>query len=368
MITRQINRSILCVYPEEYRAVEVWPVDPACSLGECRYWRVETTENVFCLRRWPQGKPPVEQLQFTQAVLWHAVCEGIDFVPLPFETETHQGFVTFENSFWELMPWLEGRKEFLFQPARFPVVDVSDSEKSSPVDSKASETQSFCVASALMALAQFHLAVSSFPLPHFPVSHSPKIRDLLTEWQLGLSGKFAKIEQALRAASPFGRKRLIESGQSLLDHALSYAETAVVLLSRAARLSVPIQPVVGNICDRHLCFDDDGLCGIFDFKEVGVDSVSLDVASLLASMAEADPALWAFGLKAYQRVRPLSDQERFLVDAFDRTRILLEGLDWLDQVFLREEAFSQRQIDEIARRIDRWNRRFETENRNRSSA
>ncbi len=138
----------------------------------------------------------------------------------------------------------------------------------------------------------------------------------------------------------------------------------MALLSRSSRLTSPIQPVIGNACRRHFRFDDDGVCGILDLKEIVVDTVALDIATLLGSLAEADERLWRLGLKAYSQVRPLSDNELLLLEAFDCSRVVLEGLDYLSRHFLLRDTHNRFQVIEMCRRLDKILLRLENENRN----
>lgn len=333
-----INRNVLSAYSEEYRAEDILPLDLLPTLSACHYWKVETTENIYCLRRWPRGIPERGQLEFQQAVLWHVVYEGVDFVPLPIETGDYKGFIPFDGAFWELMPWIGS-------PSPKPF-----------------EAEFIQVASAMMSLAQFHQAVSSFPLPDFPVSVSLKIRDQLTQWERWDAGRFSKLHQALQKTcnrtDRLNRRRLAESGLRFLEFARSQVDRTRFSLARSARFSVPIQAIIGNCCERHLRFDQEGLCGMIDFKEITVDSVAWDVASLLRSLAGNDGRLWNLGLNAFQNIRPLSEVELFLVDSFDCSHNLLEGLDYLANVFLLDQPFTDRRLLEMDRRIALWSRLF----------
>lgn len=375
-----IKEYVLSAYPEECQAENILLLDTVPPLSSCRHWLIQTSQEKYCLRCWPKGTPKREQLEFQQAVLWHSVCEGIDFVPLPIETKTHQGIVSYEGSFWELLPWFDSNEKIsneYFSPGGFPCVDedgnyLEANSNDSSDHWQQNEIRSFEIASALMSLAQFHLAVSSFPLPHFPISVSPKVRDQLAKWEQWIGGRFVRLYDSLiQTRSDKNAKVmscLADAGLTLLDHALPYAGRTVTQLSQAARLSIPIQAVVGNCCRRHLRFDEEGLCGMIDFKEISVDSVAWDIATLLGSMTESDTNLWTLGIKAYQSVRPLTDNEKSLVYAFELSPFFIKGLNFLSQAFLAENPYNEEQLGEIERRVCDWNRLFENESRNRRSA
>ncbi len=84
--------------------------------------------------------------------------------------------------------------------------------------------------------------------------------------------------------------------------------------------------------------------------------MATDVARLLASLVDDDPAGWSAGLTAYETVRLLSPNERRLLRAFDRSAVLLSGFQWLDWIYLQGREFPHRRavesrLDEIIARL-----------------
>ena len=335
----QTIRTVLSEYPKDYRIGKIYPLLHLGSLGEAEYWMVETVAGSFCLRGHSQEILSINRLQYIQAVLWHAVYEGFDLVPLPLETRKHKGMVENGGRLWELLPWLEGHKIDAFE--------------------KVDTTQ---IVSAMLSLAQFHEVTSTFPLPNEPLGLSGSIQRLFTRWKSWVGGEIHELANGIRArqretsglvTSDFQEGELIRESLVLMDHFLMFGGEAMTMLTRGGRLLVPIQPVIGNVSRRHLLFDEDGLCGMIDFKELGADSVSLDVASLLSSLAGNDPKLWSYGLKAYRSIRPLSDEELYLMIAFDFAEMMLVGLEWLDLLFLKRREFRKEQKQAILERL-RW--------------
>ncbi|MDR0338286.1 MAG: phosphotransferase [Planctomycetaceae bacterium] len=353
MITGQIVEHVLSAYPKDFRSEGLFPLDPSLSLGRCQHWRVESLKETFCLRRWPQGKPPRNHLQFIQAVLWTAAYEGIEFVPLPLETKKHKGFVEFDGSYWELLPWFDNLE--------------------AETETEYFEQKQFRVVAAMMSLAQFHLVVSGFPLPDPPVSTSLQIKSQLTRWKDWIATRLTILNQVLLSSrsnpSTLEEARLAKLGLTFLSLILPLSDRCQSLLTHAAWLTVPVQPVIGNALWRHLRFDRNGVCGMIDFKEVTVDNVSLDIASLLGSAAVSDRSLWTLGLNAYQNIRPLSDDELFMVQIFEQTLVLLEGLQYLASLFLEERSWTTLQQQEIIRRLEfcilRLEQRSEQQKNNR---
>jgi len=300
---------------------------------------VEAAAGNFCLRGQSQETLSIDRLQYIQAVLWQSIYEGFDLVPLPLETREHKGIVECGGRLWELLPWLEGHKIDSFE--------------------KVDSTQ---VVSAMLALAQFHEVTSTFPLPNEPLGLSPAIQKHFARWKSWAGGEIHELANRIRSwqretsdlqASDFQEGELIRESLVLLDHFLVFGGEAMTMLARGGRLPVPIQPVIGNVSRRHLLYDEAGLCGIIDFKELGADSVSLDIASLLGSLAGNDPKLWSYGLKAYRSLRPLNDEELYLMMAFDFAEMILVGLEWLNLLFFKRREFRREQKQAILDRL-RW--------------
>jgi len=325
-------RTVLSEYPKDHRIGKVYPLAHKAGLCGTEHWMVEAKTGLFCLRGQSQQFLSVNRLQYIQAVLWHAVYEGFDMVPLPCETREHKGIVECNGQLWELLPWLEGQKIDSFEN-----VDTTQ------------------IVSAMLTLAQFHEVTSTFPLPNEPLGLSPAIQKHLNRWKSWVGGDIQELASRIRSrqhkSCDFQETELIHVSLALLDHFRMFGGNAMTMLTRGTRLSVPIQPVVGNVHRRHLLFDDDGLSGIIDFKELGVDSVVLDVASLLGSLAGNDPKLWNYGLKAYRSIRPLCDEELYLMIAFDFAEMILSGLEWLDLLFLKQRKFTSEQIQAILERL-----------------
>lgn len=445
-------QKVLSAYPKDQRMGEVYPVSHPSGLSGAEHWKIDATAGVFCLRRWAQGQPhSLNRLQYIQAVLWHAVYEGFDLVPLPCETSDHKGFVFFENCFWELLPWMGGErdypKSFVKKTATDPKSPLKNGSESIPLQRPVSESEfrpmfgskktaknpdgevdytksakdakengftihkaeegkknslrhdslhsveeimdtsggesektgspmnpeSRCthceehsiiqyrktdavrIVSAMLTLAQFHEITSTFPLPNEPLGPSGAVCKRLEQWKKWVAGDITDLLGKLKAREKTIRNprewEMIRDARSLLDHFLAIGVNGMRMYIRGSRIRVPIQPCIGNANRRHLLFDREGVCGILDFKNVGADSVALDIAMLLGSMAGNDSKLWTYGLKAYRTVRNLSEEEIYLTTLLDLAEMLLSGMEWLERLFLKNEKFRDEQIQAIQEQI-----------------
>lgn len=415
----QAIQKVLSAYPKDHQANNVCPIAHLSGLGGADHWRVEAPIGPLVLRRWHENRPTVNRLQYIQAVLWHAVYEGFKIVPLPCETAKHQGFVSLYDSFWELMPCMEGERDKPLQGSRSNSVknrtenaqSTNNADSSQNVnrpqlakntetarldsfhsneelwgteeipesDSKNDESKKSGIqksgnensekpektisgfferkmrvpriVSAMMTLAQFHEVTSTFPLPNEPLGQSDVVKRYLKEWKNWVGGDISlllgKIREREKETTSLLENNLIRVSHALIDHFLAMGVNGMMMFARGAKIPVPIQPCIGNAYGRHLLFDRESVSGMVDFKELGADTVARDIASLLGSMAGNDPQLWSYGLKAYRNIRNLSESEVYLTTVIDFAEMILSGLRYLDQVFLKQLSFREEQLQNM---------------------
>jgi Ser/Thr protein kinase RdoA (MazF antagonist) len=320
---------VLRLYPDDCQPRAFEPLAAGLGFSGAALWRVETARGSLCLRRWPPGHPTVERLEFIQAVLWHVDQEGFRRIPMPLETRHRHGYVFFAGHLWELAPWLAGRADFPQNPSTARLE------------------------SAMISLAQFHLAASTFPLPDTRPATSPGIDERRRRLADLVSGRL----DAIRVASSNGASpALALAARHLVELAARAAPRVAPLVESAAAVLVPLQPCIRDIWSAHVLFTGDVVSGIVDFGAMRVESVAADVARLLGSLVGDDAGQWQQGLAAYQRLRGLSDDELRLVSVFDRSTVLLGGLQWLDWIYLEGREFPDppavmSRIDEFSKRL-----------------
>jgi homoserine kinase type II len=324
-------RRVVAAYPDDCQPLDVRYLAGAGGFSGAEIWRLTTRRGPLCLRRWPREHPGPEGLQFIQAVLWHVVQEGFSKLPLPLETNAHAGYVCEAGTLWELTPWLPGRAEFHQSPSRPRL------------------------AAAMTALAEFHQAAASFPLPdRGPVASHGIVERLnrLHEWTT------ARRDQVRTCLGTIDWPALVERSRFILD-LYPFAVTKVeATLAEAVRVEAPRQPCIRDIWHDHVLFEGDELSGLIDFGAMRPDSVATDVARLVGSLVGDDATAWQFALEAYERIRPLTLSEALLVTAFDRANVLLSGMSWLDWIYLERRAFADRsaiesRLDENLARLER---------------
>ena len=326
--------EVLAAYPEDCQPTRVEPLGAAGGFSGARFWKIQTPSATFCLRRWPKEHPSHDGLEFIQAVLWHVTREGFNLVPLPRETRLHGGYVRHGGYFWELAPWMPGVADFRENPT---------AEK---------------LTAAMVALAEFHLAAATFPLPDLPESRSPGIESRLRQLERWMSGDLGD----LRAAIVPGLWPDLESqAHEICSLAGGVAGEILSKLNGCSSFRISLQPCIRDVWHAHVLFDGARVSGLVDFGSLRAENVAADVARLLGSLAQDDGDSWRLGLEAYQSIRPLSETELRLVEAFDLSTVLMAGLNWIDWIYRQRRVFESqnaipRRLDEMIFRLQRLDR------------
>ncbi|HUY32124.1 MAG TPA: phosphotransferase [Pirellulales bacterium] len=324
-------RRVVAAYPDDCQPNSARYLAAAGGFSGACFWRLETRRGPLCLRRWPREHPTRDRLEFIQAVLWHVVQEGFHALPLPLETRAHAGFVCEAGTLWELSPWLPGRADYHEAPSRTKL------------------------AAAVSALAEFHRAAASFPLPDHGPAASPGIAERLQR----LHAWTPQRREQVSAALSHGDWPELARPARLLLELYPLAEGKVRrTLNEAARVEVPRQPCIRDIWHDHVLFVGEQVSGLIDFGAMRPESVAADVARLVGSLVGDDAPGWQHALSAYERIKPLSLAEALLVTAFDRANVLLSGMNWLEWIYLDRRTFDDRgaveaRLDENVARLAR---------------
>jgi Ser/Thr protein kinase RdoA (MazF antagonist) len=316
---------VLRLFPDDCQPLSLEPLASTGGFSGAVLWRLQSRRGPLCLRRWPVDSPSPKRLEFIQAVLWHVNQEGFHQIPLPLETRHHHGYVRHAGHLWELTPWLPGTADYRAKP--------------SPARLHA----------AFEALARFHLAAASFPLPETGPIPSPGIVERVQRLEELMAGRLAEVASAITDGD---WPQLASRGRQLTAQFTTLGPKLLPSLRRSAELAVEIQPCIRDIWHAHVLFVDEQVSGIVDFGAVRPENVAADIARLLGSLASDDASDWRRGLSAYQEVRQISTDELALVTAFDRSTVLMGGLQWLEWIYCQQRIFVNR--DAVLARIDEF--------------
>jgi len=320
---------VLAAYSADCQPQGIESLGSAGGFSGARFWRIAAGRGCLCLRRWPRSHPTSQRLDWIHAVLRHAERYGFDLLPVPFETRRGRSHVRGAGALWELAPWLPGTADSLCPPHR---------EK---------------LSAALIALAEFHRAVSSFPARDARRAVSPGI--VLRQQRLDrlANGGAARLAAAIR---PEVWPEMEQRAWQLLEHFDRLAPSVARQLQVAAGLVVELKPCLRDIWSDHVLFVSTRVSGIIDFGAMRYETVAAAVGRLLGSMAGSDREAWFTGLAAFESVYSLSREERTLVAAFDQSGLLMSGLNWIEWIYCDQRRFDNRQA--IVARVDRLTARL----------
>jgi Ser/Thr protein kinase RdoA (MazF antagonist) len=319
-----VCRRVLAAYDADCQPIRLESLSSAGGFSGAVFWRMYTRgAGQLCLRRWPREHPDRQQLEFIQAVLWHVRQEGFRLAPLPLETRSHAGYVCEAGHLWELTPWVPGEANYHRAP--------------SPKKLRG----------AAAALAGFHRAAASFPIPHRGPDTPPGLAGRLDRLHSWTESKLARLAAAIPTVD---WPELAERAGRLLPLFARAMEPVSDVLQQASAIRVPLEPCIRDIWHDHVLYMDEHVSGIIDFGAMRVDSVATDLARLLGSFCGDDGAAWLEGLNAYDAIRPLSSSEALLITAYDRSNVLLSGMNWLEWVYLEGRQFENRAA--ITDRVD----------------
>jgi Ser/Thr protein kinase RdoA (MazF antagonist) len=304
--------------------------------GAC-FWRLETAAGPLCLRAWPPEHPSFERLRWIHGLLAHVWRQGFREVPVPLCDRRGNTLVRHGDRYWELAPWLPGKADYRQHPSRARL------------------------ASAMKALARFHVAAESFngalgsgaldcagvpqPTARPAFGGAPALlerKQLVSDF---LGEHAERIGQALR---PELWPELYHRARRVAELFPRVARRIQRELEDAAGVVVALQPCLRDVHDQHVLFTGEAVSGLIDFGASRQECVAADLARLLGSCVGDDRPAWREALDDYRRLRTLSREEEGLVPVYDRSGVLLGPMLWLRWIYC-EGRFSWRPAAALAR-------------------
>ncbi len=308
--------TILKRFPGRLDLMPAEDLGSAGGFSGARFWRIRAEGQTYGLRRWPREHPDPRRLEYIHSVLRHVAENGFDKIPLPVLCQDGRSSVVEDGHSWELTPWLPGRADFCEQP---------------------SDTR---LRACMQALARFHLAAATHPSARPAGRPSPGIQKRRDQLQDLCSGRLKLVAGSVKRGD---WPELPARANKLLTLFPRCAPSLTEKLREASTLSVPLQPVIRDIWHDHVLFVGDEVSGIVDFGAMRVESVAGDIARLLGSLIADDEIRRQAGLGYYTDIRRLSREEAALVEVFDKSGVLLSGLNWLDWIYVQGRQFEDRE-------------------------
>lgn len=301
------------------------------GLSGVRVWRVESSRGTFALRQYPVEFPTEERLRWLHRFLKEVRDRGSTLLPCPVAMADGSTWIRHESQLWEMLIWVHGEPTLEQQP-----------------------TAELLVATAT-ALAQLHQLLSQVrhePLPEFAWINNQAAgllerRDFLQQW-------FAHDEVQLREqfankAYPTSITRLFAVQREALQ---KHGPRLHRQLEFASALAVPIFPVLRDLQPAHVLFRDSLVSGFIDVAALRPDSAAADLARLLQRWRYTQPAWYTAAVEAYNCVRPLSSNERSVLEAYDLSARLLTGVQWLRWIVGEQRQFESRIVSEYLPQLE----------------
>ena len=325
MLTERDITSVLIAYgirPELAGRIE--PV--AGGWSGSQLWKITAADGrELGLRCWPAEHPSEERLLFIHRVLIE-VAKSLPIVACPLPSAAGATFVRHAERLWELTPWMPGRPE----------------DRHPPSEAK--------LRAALQALARFHGAAANVQTA---LDIAPSWTDRHQQAEALRRGGMEQITTALlqpldAALDPMAR-RLLPLARRALDRL-----TGDALMSGPPELA--LLPAIRDIHREHVLFTGDEVTGLIDFGALRVDTPLADVSRLIGSLAGSNREVRRLALHTYAELRPLSAEDRRLIDFFDESGLVLAAFNWLRWLYVERRDMGPpepivRRLTEIEARL-----------------
>jgi Ser/Thr protein kinase RdoA (MazF antagonist) len=296
-----------------------------------RLWRVDGPAGPLCLRAWPAGFPP-DRLRFIHLCMSAARGAGLPFVPRMFSSLAGTLWVEHGGRLWELQEWLSGEASYHRRPSL-------------------AKRQAACA-----ALARLHTCWASSG--RFETGVCPAVMrrlEAVREWRELTQSGWCPLAQAT-AADP--ARPLAERAERAVANHIN----VIPGLFRRWRIRIwPLQPCLCDVWHDHILFDEDYVTGMVDYGAMKIDHPAVDVARLLGSLVEDDPAGWETGLAAYREIRPFKPEEEELARALDLSGTVVGASAWLRWLYrdgkeFADRAAAARRLEILVKRIEKWSK------------
>ena len=321
MSIQSVLNTVLPHYTLGATIEQIEPIRSPLAFSGAELWRIRTALGDYLLRRWPEETDP-SRIAAIHRVLRFVAPQLPGLIAPPLSAQGGSTAIHAAQTWWSLSPWLSG---------------------SSPEQSPVSEKK---IENASRALAKFHRVAKDYPADGYFPAASLGIAPGLQQRLLRLRQLPELVPRLVAAKAHPKYNSLNELRFEIVQHCTALANPLWAELQGLASLTVPLQLCLRDVWRAHVLYEDDEVTGLIDYDALRIDSVAADISRLLGSLAGDEMNLWQAGLVAYAAERPLSEYERNTIIAYDRSAVLLTGLQWLEWIYLDNREFSHPQAVE----------------------
>lgn len=273
-------------------------------------WRLSGPVHDFRLKAWPAHDVSAVQLGCIHQLIEEARASGLDFLPKVVLTTSGASVLEFDGRRWDVATWQRGWANFHLLPS---------TER---------------LTAACIALAQLHRV---WQVKHGNVGPCPGVRrrlDALQQWQELLASGW---RPAIDPSDPI--RAAVEQAWSCLQDRVAEAQCRLLPWREAP---LPLHPCWCDPWHDHVLFTGDQLTGLIDYGSVKIDHAAVDLARMLGSLVGEQSNVWSIGLKAYESIRPLSNQDRDLLPVLDYTGLIVALVNWLRWLYHEGRVYLDR--------------------------
>ncbi|MBS0202877.1 MAG: hypothetical protein JSS49_08270 [Planctomycetes bacterium] len=334
----EVCRRILVQYEPRVSPLRVAPLENRGGFSGASIWRVVTEQGDFALRCWPGAGLSRSRILGLHRLLEDLGHTGLPFVAVPLTGRHGSTLIRDAGRDWQLEPWLPGTADFHDRPTRDRL------------------------RAAMVALGQWHLAAEVHRPEHDVAAWfgsqasapSPAVAERLGVLDHANEARLRSIENSLSQANPSPIRDTAVRILSLFRRGQRQIHDQLL---RVCETEVRLQPCLRDVWHDHLLFRQDELTGLIDPSACRRENVTSDLARLIGSLVGDNRSEWEFALNEYQKLRPLTIRELTLVDALNRSGVLLSGWTWLEWLYLDRRTFAdqiavQRRLNELQRRME----------------
>ena len=291
--------------------------------------RVEADSGIYALRGWSVGSIQVERIVELHWFVNHLSKHGVPVAVPRIALSKPSTLIESGGQLWQLEPWLPGQA------------------------SASQDGNVAAINSAMQTIAKMHLAAEGYRSTRkgsewfaVRVGSVPAVTEriqIMDRWDRH------EVESYVRLLNS-AKERFRQLGQAILGHYEQFRELIRSELLTLQGTLHQLFPCWRDLRREHLLFTDDVVTGIIDPAATRTDHPGTDLSRLLGSLYGDDRSKWEFALRDYSQVRPLTEIDRQLVRALDRSSVLLSGLTWLER--WQAGAISSDLMDDVIARME----------------
>ncbi len=290
--------------------------------------RVSADGEVYALRGWPIPSLPKQRIQELHRYLSFLKSHGLP-VSVPYTClQNHESLIQNNGFLWQVEPWLAGTPR--------DRTSLTANERQSMMHT---------LAKVHLYSAQYIASSSGSEWFETRISTVPAIGErlaLIEKWNISRIHRY-------RNALAFAPSELRDLCNSVLEQYQRNSPDIASELHQISNATCPLFPCWRDLWRDHLLFENDKVTGLIDASATRLDHVGTDISRLLGSFFEDDKEQWQFALDDYSEVRQLSATDLAVINALDRSSVLLSGMTWVHR--WKQGNISESQIATVVKRL-----------------